>query len=66
MPETFDPAGFVPAAASAVGLPLAGDELADVVAAFAVLARVAAPLMEFRLEDDAVAAAVFVPQGGTS
>ena len=65
MAEPFDPAQFVPLAAAAVGLPLAPEDLEDVVAAFAVLARVAGPVMAFPIPEDLVAAAVFNP-GETS
>jgi len=59
--EPFDPAQFVPLAAASVGLPLAPEDLDDVVAAFAVLARVAGPVMAFSIPDDLVAAAIFNP-----
>ncbi len=64
MAETFDPANYVPAAAAAIGLPLAPEDLGGVIGAFAVLARVAAPLMAFPLPEDVVAAAVFRPEEG--
>jgi hypothetical protein len=64
MAEPFDPARYVPLAAAAVGLPLAPEELGDVIGAFAVLARVALPVMAFPLPEDIVAAAVFVPDDG--
>jgi Asp-tRNA(Asn)/Glu-tRNA(Gln) amidotransferase A subunit family amidase len=41
--EPFDPALYVPQAAAALGLPLAPENLGDVIGAFAVLARVARP-----------------------
>ena len=61
MAEPFDPALYVPQAAAALGLPLAPDDLADVIGAFAVLARVAGPVMAFPLPEELIAAAVFVP-----
>jgi hypothetical protein len=61
MAEPFDPARYVPLAAAAVGLPLAPEDLGDVVGAFAVLARVAQSVMTFPLQEDLVAAAVFLP-----
>ena len=61
MTEPFDPAQFVPLAAASIGLPLAPEDLEDVVAAFAVLARVAAPVMAFAIPEDVVAAAIFTP-----
>jgi hypothetical protein len=65
MTESFDPARFVPLAAAAVALPLAPEDLNNVVSAFALLARVAGPLMAFRLEEEIVAASIFSPdQGG--
>jgi hypothetical protein len=61
MAEPFDPAKFVPMAATAVGLPIAPEDLGAVIGAFSVLARVAAPVMAFPLPEEMVAAAVFVP-----
>jgi hypothetical protein len=54
-------AQFVREAAATAGLTIAPEDFADVVMQFAVLARVAAPLMKFSLPEDVVAAAVFVP-----
>jgi len=65
MAEAFDPAQYVPAAAAAIGLPLAPEDLGGVIGAFAVLARVAAPVMAFALAEDIVAAAVFTPDDGS-
>ena len=45
----FDPARYVPEAASAVGLTIAPGDLGDVIGAFAVLARAAAVVMAVRL-----------------
>jgi hypothetical protein len=59
--EPFDPALYVPQAAAALGLPLAPGDLGDVIGAFAVLARVAGPVMAFPLPEELIAAAVFVP-----
>jgi hypothetical protein len=59
--EPFDPALYVPQAAAALGLPLAPEDLGDVIGAFAVLARVALPVMAFPLPEELIAAAVFVP-----
>ena len=64
MAEAVDPAQYVPAAAATIGLPLAPEDLSGVIGAFAVLARVAAPLMAFALPEDIVAAAVFTPEDG--
>jgi len=44
-----------------LGLPLAPVDLGDVIGAFAVLARVAGPVMAFPLPEELIAAAVFVP-----
>jgi Protein of unknown function (DUF4089) len=62
--EAVDPGQYVPAAAGAIGLPLAPEDLGAVIGAFAVLARVAVPLMAFALPEDIVAAAVFTPEDG--
>jgi hypothetical protein len=62
--EPFDPALYVPQAAAALGLPLAPEDLGDVIGAFAVLARVALPVMAFPLPEELIAAAVFVPGEG--
>ncbi len=51
----------MPPAAAALGLPLAPEDLSDVIGAFAVLARVAGPVMAFALPEELIAAAVFVP-----
>jgi hypothetical protein len=59
--EPFDPALYVPQAAAALGLPLAPEDLGDVINAFAVLARVAGPVMAFPLPEELIAAAVFAP-----
>jgi hypothetical protein len=59
--DSSQPAQFVREAAAAAGLTIAPEDFADVVTQFAVLARVAAPLMKFGLAEDIVAAAVFVP-----
>jgi len=66
MADPLDPARYVPLAAAAVGLPLAPDELGNVIGAFAVLARVAAPVMAFPLPEEIVAAAVFTPDDGAA
>jgi Protein of unknown function (DUF4089) len=62
MADPFDPAHYVPAAAAAIGLPIAPEDIGGVIGAFAVLARVAAPVMAFPLDEDLVAAAVFTPE----
>jgi hypothetical protein len=62
--DEFDPARYVPLAAAAVGLPIAPEDLGGVIGAFAVLARVAGPVMAFPLPEDVVAAAVFTPDDG--
>jgi hypothetical protein len=64
MPEPLDAARFVPLAATAAGLTLAPEDLESVTAAFAVLARVAGPLMAFPLPEATIAAAVFTPDDG--
>ena len=61
MAEPFDPALYVPQAAAALGLPLAPQDLGDVISAFAVLARVAGSVMAFPLPEELIAAAVFIP-----
>jgi hypothetical protein len=61
MAEPLDPARYVPLAAAAVGLELAPEDLGNVIGAFAVLARVAGPVMAFPLPEDLTAAAVFTP-----
>lgn len=66
MGEAFDPAEYVPVAAAAIGLPLPPEDHGGVIGAFAVLARVAAPLMAFALPEDIVAAAVFTPDDGSA
>jgi hypothetical protein len=58
MAEPVDPAQYVPLAAAMVGLPLAPEDLDDVIAAF--LALVAGPVMAFALPEE-VAAAVLAP-----
>lgn len=65
MAEPFDPALYVPQAAAALGLSLASEDLGDVISAFAVLARVAGPVMTFPLPEELIAAGVFVPNEGT-
>jgi 1-carboxybiuret hydrolase subunit AtzG-like len=62
MADPFEPARYVPLAAAALGLPIAPDDLGDVIGAFAILARVAGPVMAFALPEETIAAAVFVPQ----
>ena len=64
MADPFDPALYVPQAAAALGLPIAAEDLGDVIGAFAVLARVAGPVMAFPLLEGLIAAAVFVPGEG--
>jgi hypothetical protein len=64
MAEPFDPAAYVKQAAAAIGLELAPEDFGDVVTAFAVLARVAGPVMAFALPEELVAAAVFAPDDG--
>jgi Protein of unknown function (DUF4089) len=61
MTEPLDPARFVPIAAAAVALPLAPEDLNNVISAFALLARVAGPLMAFAIEEEIVAASIFSP-----
>jgi Protein of unknown function (DUF4089) len=61
MTEPFDCATYIVQAAAALGMPLAPEDKADVIAAFAVLAKVAGPVMAFPLPEDLIAAAVFVP-----
>ena len=64
MAEPFDPALYVPQAAAALGLRLAPEDIGDVISAFAVLVRVAGPVMAFPLPEELIAAAVFVPDEG--
>jgi hypothetical protein len=64
MADPFDPARYVPMAASALGLPLAEEDLREVIGAFAVLARVANVVMSFPLPEEVIAAAVFSPDDG--
>jgi Protein of unknown function (DUF4089) len=66
MPNSLDPARYVPMAASALGLPLAEEDAGDVIAAFTVLARVADVVMAFPLDEEFIAAAVFSPEEGRS
>jgi hypothetical protein len=66
MANSFDPASYVPIAASALGLPVAEEDAGDVIAAFAVLARVANVVMSFPLPEEVIAAAVFSPEEGSS
>lgn len=66
MAEPFDPAKYVPLAAAAMGLPLAPEDLGDVIGAFSVLARVARPVMDFQLSEDVVAAPVFTLDDGST
>ena len=61
MAGPFEPGHYVPAAAAALGLRLAPEDLSDVVAAFAFLAKVAGPVVAFPLPEELIAAAVFVP-----
>ena len=61
MTEPFNSATYVAQAAAALGLPLAPEDKGDVIAAFAVLAKVAGPVMAFPLPEELIAAAVFVP-----
>ena len=64
MNEPFDAATYVPAAASALGLPLAEEDVGDVIASFTILARVASVVMSFPLPEEAIAAPVFQPGEG--
>jgi hypothetical protein len=64
MAESFDPAKYAPLAAAAIGLPLAPEDLGDVIGALSVLARAAAAVMAFPLPEEIVAAAVFTPDEG--
>ena len=65
MSEPFDPQRYAPLAATAVGLPLAPEDLPDVIGALSVLARVAGAVMAFQLSEDVVAAAIFTPDDGS-
>jgi hypothetical protein len=64
MGEPLDLPTYVRQAAAVVGLPIAEEDFGDVVAAFAVLARVSGPVMAFPLPEDVIAAAVFTPDDG--
>lgn len=66
MANSFDPARYVPIAASALKLPLAEEDVGDVIAAFAVLARAADAVMSFPLPEEVIAAAVFSPEEGSA
>jgi hypothetical protein len=66
MAESVDPAQYAPMAAAAVGLPIAPEDLGDIIGAFAVLARVAAVVMAFPVPEEIVAAAVFTPDDGSA
>lgn len=59
MADPFDPAHYAPMAASAVGLPIAAEDMREVIAAFAVLARVANVVMSFPLPEETISSAVF-------
>jgi len=54
---------YVEQTAAAIGLPIAAADMPTVVAIFATLARVAAPLMEFPLPEEAEPAPVFTAEG---
>jgi Protein of unknown function (DUF4089) len=64
MADPFDQEAYVPQAAAALGLPIAPTDLGDVVAAFAMLARVAGVVMAFPLPEETVAGAVFTAEKG--
>ncbi len=64
MAEPFDPARYVPQAAAAIGLPLAAEDVGDVIGAFAILARVAGVVMAFPLPEETIAAAIFTVEDG--
>jgi 1-carboxybiuret hydrolase subunit AtzG-like protein len=66
MAEVIDPTQYVTRAAAAVGLPLAPEDLDDVIGAFVVLARVAGVVMAFPLPEELVASAVFTPDDGSA
>ena len=53
---------YVEQTAAALGLPIAAEDMLAVVAIFANLASVAAPLMEFPLPEDAEPAPVFTAE----
>ncbi len=57
-------AQYVPAAAAALGLPIAEQDLGNVIAAFTVLERVANVVMSFPLPEEEISAAVFSPEPG--
>jgi hypothetical protein len=64
MTQPLDPARFVPLAAAAVALPIAPEDLSNVISSFALLARVAGPLMAFPLPEEIIAASIFAPDDG--
>lgn len=66
MADAVDPAEFVPLAAAVMGLPIAPDDVADVIGAFAVLARAAGLVTTFPLSEEIVAAALFTPDDGAA
>lgn len=61
MPEPFDPAAYVAAAAPLVGLTLDPARQARVAAAFALVATIAAPALAVPLEPAMEPAPVFRP-----
>jgi len=65
MERPSEAARYVPAAASALGLPLAAEDLGDVIAAFAVLERVANVVISFPLPEEVISAAVYSPDQGS-
>jgi hypothetical protein len=65
MNNDFDAAAYVPVAAAALGLPIAQEDMGDVIAAFTILGRVANVVMSFPLPEEVVAAPVFSPEAPT-
>jgi hypothetical protein len=61
MEKPSEAARYVPVAAAALGLPLAAEDLDDVIAAFTILERVANVVMSFPLPEEVIPAAVFCP-----
>ena len=59
--KTFDPHAYVVAVAPAIGLDLTAERTAAVAEALALVARVAAPALAYKLPEHAEPAPVFTP-----
>lgn len=60
-PDRFDALAYVTAAAPALGLQFPPERLAEIAAAFALVARVAAPALALAVAADVEPAPVFTP-----